>query len=204
MNKMVILEAKLHKNRISVHKILIFVVKMCKNGLRVLEAKFSCGGHQTFSAGMVKKGGTWRTLGVPDWRHGGQDHFWRHEWFSFTPRKIPWTCCVDITIRSLSERGGVKKVVTWLTLRVPDQRHGWLGYSWCHEGCSFILRNKPWKFRVDISMESVSGRGGHEGGYLEDIESSWPKTWRSWSFLTWMMFFYQKEDTLKILCWYLN
>ena len=52
INKMVILEAKLNENRISVHKIRIFVVKMCKNGLRILEAKFSCGGHQTFSAGM--------------------------------------------------------------------------------------------------------------------------------------------------------
>ena len=49
---MVILEAKLNENRISIHKIRIFVVKMCKNGLRILEAKFSCGGHQTFSAGM--------------------------------------------------------------------------------------------------------------------------------------------------------
>ena len=52
MNKMVILEAKLHKNRISVHKIHLFVVKMCNNSLCVLEAKFSCGGHQTFSGGM--------------------------------------------------------------------------------------------------------------------------------------------------------
>ena len=34
---MVILEAKLHKNRMSVHKILIFVVKMCNNGLCVLD-----------------------------------------------------------------------------------------------------------------------------------------------------------------------
>ena len=24
--------------------------------------------------GGVKKGGTWRTLGVPDWRHGGKGH----------------------------------------------------------------------------------------------------------------------------------
>ena len=24
--------------------------------------------------GGVKKGGTWRTLRVPDWRHGGQGH----------------------------------------------------------------------------------------------------------------------------------
>ena len=44
-----------------------------------------------------------------------------------------------------------------------------------------------------------------EGGYLEDVEGSWPETWRTESFLTsWMMFFYPKEDTLKILCWYLN
>ena len=38
---------------------------MCKNGLHILEAKFSCGGHQTFSAGMVKRGvlvGRWGFL----------------------------------------------------------------------------------------------------------------------------------------------
>ena len=29
--------------------------------------------------GGVKKGGTLRTLGVPDQRHGGQGHFRRHE-----------------------------------------------------------------------------------------------------------------------------
>ena len=48
----------------------------------------------------------------------------------------------------------------------------------------------PWKFCVDISIISVSGRGGQEGWYLEDIEGSWPETWRTRLFLTsWMMFF---------------
>ena len=62
-----------------------------------------------------------------------------------------------------------------------------------------------WKFHVDISIGSVSGRGCQEGGYLEDIEGSWPETWRTGLFLTsWMVFFYPKEDTLKISCWYLN
>ena len=32
---------------------MIFVVKMEENGLHILEAKFSCGGHQTFSGGMI-------------------------------------------------------------------------------------------------------------------------------------------------------
>ena len=32
-----------------------------------------------------------------------------------------------------------------------------------------------------------------ERGYLEDVEGSWPETWRTWLFLTsWMMFFYPK------------
>ena len=100
---------------------------------------------------------------------------------------------------------GVKKGGTWMTLRVPDRRHGGHGHSWCHEWCLFIPRKIPWKFRVDISIRSVSGRGGQEGGDLEDIEGSWLEIWRTWSFLTsWMMFFYPKEDTLKISCWYLN
>ena len=46
--------------------------------------------------------------------------------------------------------------------------------------------------------------GGQEGGYLEDIEGSWPETWRTRLFLTsWMTFFYPKENTLKVSCWYL-
>ena len=56
--------------------------------------------------GGVKKGGTWRTLRVPDQRHGGHSHSWRHEWCFFTPRKIPWKFCVDISIISVSRMGG--------------------------------------------------------------------------------------------------
>ena len=98
-----------------------------------------------------------------------------------------------------------KDLSTCRTLRVPDQRHGWQGHSWRHEWCSFTLRNIPWKFRVDISMGSVSGRRGQEGGYLEDVDGSWLETWMTGSFLTSsMMFFYPKEGTLKISCWYLN
>ena len=64
--------------------------------------------------------------------------------------------------------------------------------------------NIPWKFRVDILIRSVSGRGGQEGWYLEDIKGSWSETWRTWLFLmSWMMFPYPKEDTLKVLFLYL-
>ena len=104
----------------------------------------------------------------------------------------------------MCQEGGVKKGGTWLTLRVPDQRHGWLGHSWCHEWCSFILRNIPWKFHVDISIGSVSGRGCQEGGYLEDIGGSWQaKSMRGWFLMSWMMFCYPKEHTLKVSGQYL-
>ena len=53
----------------------------------------------------VKKGGTWRTLRVPDWRLGGQGHPWCQGWSYFTPRKIPWKFHVDIIIRNVSGRG---------------------------------------------------------------------------------------------------
>ena len=54
----------------------------------------------------VKKGGTWRTLRVPDRRLGGQGHPWCHRWSCWTLRKIPWKFHVDIFIRSVSWRGG--------------------------------------------------------------------------------------------------
>ena len=38
--------------------------------------------------GGVKKGGTWRTLRVPDRTHGGRCHFCGHECCFFIPRKI--------------------------------------------------------------------------------------------------------------------
>ena len=36
----------------------------------------------------------------------------------------------------------------------------------------FTPMNIPCKFCVDISIRSVSGRGGQERGYFEDVESS--------------------------------
>ena len=107
----------------------------------------------------------------------------------FTLRKTPWTFCVDISISSVSGRGS-QEGGTWRTLRVPNWRHGGHVCSWCHEWCSFTPRKLTWKFHVDISIRSASGRGGQEGMYLEDVEGSWPETWRTWLFLrSWMMFF---------------
>ena len=111
----------------------------------------------------VKKGGTWRTVRVPDQRHGGQGHSWHHEWCFFTLRKIPWKSCVDILISSVSGRGSQEGGYLE-ALRVPDRRHGGHGYSWCHELCFFTLSKIPWKFCVDIFTGSVSGIGGQEGG----------------------------------------
>ena len=113
--------------------------------------------------GGVKKGGTWRTLRVPERRDEGHGCSWCHEWCFFTPRKIAWKFCVDIFIGSASGRGG-QEGGTWRTLMVPDRRLGGHGWSWRHEGCFFTPRKIAWKFRVDISIGSVSGRG-----YLEDF-----------------------------------
>ena len=77
--------------------------------------------------GQVKKGGTWRTLGVPDRRLGGQGHSRCHE------------CCflrqggysenfVLISLLEVCQEGGVKKWGTWRTLGVPDARLGGQGH----------------------------------------------------------------------------
>ena len=92
-----------------------------------------------------------------------------------------------ISLLEVCQEGGVKKGATWRTLRVPDRRHGGQGHPWYLGWCFFTLRKIPWKFRVSIFIRSVSGMRGQEGGYLEDVEGSWPETWRTGSSMTlWM------------------
>ena len=57
-----------------------------------------------------------------------------------------------------------------------------------------------------ISLLEVCQEGGvKKRGTWRTLGGSWLETWRTGLFLTsWMMFFYPNEDTLKILCWYLN
>ena len=80
-----------------------------RGGLGIFESTKKLGrvdiSIKSVSGRGVKKGGIWRTLRVPDRRHGGHGHSWCHEWCFFTPRKIPWKFCVDISIRSVSRRG---------------------------------------------------------------------------------------------------
>ena len=150
----------------------------------------------------VKKGGTWLTLRVPDQRHGRPGLSLCHEWCSFILRNIPWKFRVDISFGSVSGRG-VKKGGTWRTLRVPDWRHGGQGHSGHHEWCSFTLWKIPWKFPVDISIITVSEMGGQEGGYLEDVEGFWRKTWRSGLSMRLRMYLVDPKDhILKVLCRY--
>ena len=152
----------------------------------------------------VKKGGTWRMLRVSDWRHGGQGHPWCHGWCFFNLRKIPWKFRVDIFIRSVSGMEGSRRGVLgghWGFL-IGDLED-WVIFD-VMDDVFFTLRKIPWKFRVDIFIRSVSGMGGQEGGYLEDVEGSWPETWRTGSSLTlWMYLVDPKDHILKILCWYL-
>ena len=95
---------------------------------------------------------------------------------------------VLISQLEVDQEGGIKKGVTWRTFRVPDWWNEWQGHSWRYEWWYFTLRNMSWKFCDTIVIESVSGRGGQEGEYREDVEGSWLETWMTGSFLTsWMM-----------------
>ena len=54
-----------------------------------------------------------------------------------------------------------------------------------------------------LHLKCVS-KGGEEGGYLEDIEGSWPETWRTGSSMTLWMYLVDPEDhIMKVLCHYL-
>ena len=109
-----------------------------------------------------------------------------------------------ISLLEVCQEGEVKKGGTWRTLRFPDRRHGGQGHPWQHGWCFFTLRKIPWKFRVDIFIRSVSGMGGQEGGYLEEVEGSWPETWRTGLSMTlWMYLVDPKNHILKVSCHYL-
>ena len=114
---------------------------------------------------------------------------------------MPWNFHDAIFNGSVLRMGGVLYGGTWRILRVPDRRHGWQGHSWRNEWCSFTLRNIPWKFRVDISIGSVSGRGCQVGGTWRTLRvpdrqngwrgDAWYHEWCSftlrtipWKFLT--------------------
>ena len=87
---------------------------------------------------------------------------------------------------------------------VPDRRLGGQGNPWCHGWPCLTQRKIPWKFCVDIFIKSVTRMGGPSWGYLKNVECSWLETLRTGSSLkSWMTLFDPKEDTLKVLCWYL-
>ena len=126
-------------------------------------------------------------MGGPSWGYledieGSWPETWRTgsfftSWMMFfTQRKIPWKFCVDISIRSVS-RMGVNKSCTWRTLRVPDQRHGGLGHSWCHEWCFLPQGRYPENFvlisLLEVCQEGAGSRrgvpGGHWGFLIRDM-----------------------------------
>ena len=92
-------------------------------------------------------------------------------------------------------------VLHWGTcriLRVPDRRLG------CHGWPCMTHRNILWQLCVDIFIRSVSRMGGQEWSYIEDVEGSWPETWRTVSSLTlWIFLVNPKNHITKILFHYL-
>ena len=66
----------------------------------------------------------------------------------------------------------------------------------------FLLQGRyPENFVLISQLEVCQEEGDQEGGYLENIEGTLLETWRTGSFLTSrMMFFYPREDRLKISC----
>ena len=66
-------------------------------------------------------------------------------------------------------------------MMAPDRRVQGQGHPWFHGWPCLIERNIPWKFCVYIFIRSVSRMGGPPWRYLEDVEGSWPETWRTGS-----------------------
>ena len=148
-------------------------------------------------------GGNCRTMMVPETIFEGQGHRWCHGLPCLTSRKIPWKFYVDIFIRSVSRRevllGG-----TWKT------KGSWLdtwrtGSSVMSSMILFYPKEDALKVSCSYLYWKCVKNGGPLWGYLEDVEGSWPETWRTGSSLiSWMTLFDPKEDTVKVSCWYLH
>ena len=114
---------------------------------------------------VSRRRSTWRTLRVPDQRHGGLGHSWHHECFFLPlgryPENFVLISQLEVCQIGASRRGLLGGHWGFLTgdlddMVIPDIMNDVL----------LTPRKIPWKFYVDISMESVSGRGFQGGGYL--------------------------------------
>ena len=113
-------------------------------------------------------------------------------------------CVVSLFLLEVCQEWQFKKGGTWGILRVPDKRLWEQDHPWCDGLSCLTLRKILRKFYVNIFVRSVSRRGVKNGGYLEDIEGSWPVTWRTGSSLMlWMYLVDPKDHILKVLCCYL-
>ena len=79
--------------------------------------------------GGVKKGGTWRTLGVPNRRCGEDLVIPDVMNDDFLPQGGYLENFMLISQLKVCQEGGVKKGFFWRMLRVPDLRHGGQGHS---------------------------------------------------------------------------
>ena len=111
---------------------------------------------------------------------------------------------VSISSLEVCQECGVLHGSAWRRLMVLERIIGWQGNLWCHGLPCLTSRKIPWKFSVNIFIRSVSRMGDSSWGYLEDNDGSWEETWRSKSsMMSWVTMFDPKEDTLKVLFWYL-
>jgi len=98
----------------------------------------------------------------------------------------------------------ILEVHTWRMLRVPDWILGGWGHSWHHGLSWYVILDLCAKFQLFSLIRSVSRTPRPRSPYLEDIEGSWPGTWRTGSSLTsWSNMWDPQELTLKDLCQYL-
>ena len=118
-----------------------------------------------FIKSVSKRGGTWRTLRLPDRRLATQCHPVCYIWSCLTLWKITWKFYPSVFIRNVSRMGG-KKVGTWRILWLPDWGLGGKSNPQCHGNSCLILRKKPWKIHVDLFTKSGSERRGSRGGVL--------------------------------------
>ena len=132
----------------------------------------------------VKKGGTWRTLRVPDQRHGGQGHSWHHESIMFF---YPKKDTLKISCWYLN----------WKCVRKGGSRMGVLGGHWgflTGEMEDRVIPDvinhffPPWKIPLkccaNIFNESVSGRKVKKRGTWRRLRvPDWRHGWHGHSWL---------------------
>ena len=151
---------------------------------------------------------TWRILMVPNWRPGGYGHSWHQglSWYvilalyakfqlssmnwSVSRTFLPWCPYLEDVGGSLLEPWRMELFLTSWIAMICDM---WLPW--------YVILDLCAKFQLSSMNRNVSRTPHPWSPYLEDVDGSWPETWRMGSFLTSLIILGDPQEVILKVSW---